>query len=329
MGFQRIVHRTCPDGVERKMYPFHICLEGMESILLCREDEDYDHLQKSFYLSALKCNCRVIIDIAMSNHGHVAALAPDLADARRMGFLIKQRHAQFIRWKYHEAGILRRSNIYIQYLDSDSYVRNTLAYIPRNVKDTSCRIEDYRWSGYRGMFVQGKVQTAGRPVSSLTRREKESIFHTHEDLSRLPWILNMDDGLEPASACDYAYLESAFAHDQTFFLKTIGSLNEEEMQQQLLLNKRRKLTDKEFLPIINDMAEHWYNKTVAALTPNNKARMLKYLKNSYRSTPSQLARCLQMPYSEVTALLKIPDSSSPGSGAGNSQVDSDTGLGAG
>jgi hypothetical protein len=157
------------------------------------------------------------------------------------------------------------------------------------------------------MFVQGKVQVTGRPVSALTRREKESIFHTHEDLSQVPWILNLDDGLEPASACDYDYLESAFAHDQTFFLKTIGSLNEEEMRQKLLLNKRRKLADKEFLPVIDEMAGRWFSKSIASLTPENKARMLKYLNRSYRTTPSQLARCLQMTYDDITFLLKASD----------------------
>ncbi len=53
MAFQRVVERLLPDGTIAKVYPFHISLEGMESILLCRDDEDYDHLEKSFYLSLI------------------------------------------------------------------------------------------------------------------------------------------------------------------------------------------------------------------------------------------------------------------------------------
>ena len=307
MAFERIVLRRLPDGNVRKMFPFHISMKGMESVVLCRDDEDYDHLEKSFYLSALKNNSRVIISIAMSNHGHVGVLAPDMTTAQNMGIMIKKRHAQYLRWKYHEAGLLRRAEINVQYLDSDSYVRNALAYIPRNAWDAGCRIEDYRWSGYRGMFVQGKIQGVGRSVSSLTRREREDIFHTHEDLSQVPWILNLDDGVEPASACDFEYLESAFAHDQRFFMRTIGSLNEEEMRLKLLLNGRNRLSDKEFLAVVEDLAGRWFHKSVARLTPEQKSRMLKYLYFSYRTTPSQLSRCLQMSYEAVVLLLKFDE----------------------
>ena len=52
MAFQRIITQTQADGTVIKLYPFHISLEGMESVLLCRDDDDYDHLQKSFYLAA-------------------------------------------------------------------------------------------------------------------------------------------------------------------------------------------------------------------------------------------------------------------------------------
>ena len=304
MAFQRIVIRRMADGIARKMYPFHISLEGMESVVICRDDEDFDHLQKSFYLSALKSGCRVIIDIAMSNHGHVAVLAPGMESAERMGNFIKQRHGQYLRWKYREAGLLRRTYVNIQYLDSDSYVRNALAYDPRNAWNAGCRVEDYRWSGYRGMFVQGKVQAVARPVSTLSRREREAIFHTHEDLSQVPWLINMDDGLEPASACDYEYLESAFGYDQTFFLKTIGTVNEEEMRQKLFLNGRARLSDKALLPVVADLAHRWFQKEIPELTPENKARMLRYIYRCYRTNPSQLSRCLQMSYEAVTILLK-------------------------
>ena len=157
------------------------------------------------------------------------------------------------------------------------------------------------------MFVQGKIQGVGRSVSSLTRREREDIFHTHEDLSQVPWILNLDDGVEPASACDFEYLESAFAHDQRFFMRTIGSLNEEEMRLKLLLNGRNRLSDKEFLAVVEDLAGRWFHKSVARLTPEQKSRMLKYLYFSYRTTPSQLSRCLQMSYEAVVLLLKFDE----------------------
>lgn len=305
MGFERVVSRKLPDGSTRKVYPFHLSLEGMESVLLCRDDEDFDHLEKSFYLSAWKNNCLTVISIAMSNHGHSCLLAPDMESALLAGEMIKKRHSQFLSWKYNEAGILSGSRVDIQYLDTDMYVRNALAYVPRNAQDTGGRIEDYRWSGYRGMFVEGKCPHACRSVSLLSRREREALFRTHMDLSSVPWLINASGSVEPASACDWSYLESAFGHDQSFFLKTIGSVNLSEMQQQLMLNRRVKHTDAEMISIVTNMADKFYHRSIPELTPEMKARLLPYLYRGYRTSIPQLARCLQLPRDVVARLAPV------------------------
>ena len=303
MAFERVVSRKLPDGTVQKVYPFHISLEGMESVLLCRDDEDYDHLEKSLYVSALVNNCLIIIEITMSNHGHAGVLATDLESAIRLGEYAKKRHSQYLSWKYHETAVLARAHVDVQYLDTDWYVRNALAYIPRNAQDAGCRIEDYRWSGYRGMFAGGKSPQACRSVIGLSRREREAVFRTHLDLSGVPWLLNVDGGVEPASACDWSYLESAFSHDQAFFLKTIGSVNVAEMEQKLFLNGRRGHTDAEMMAIVVGMADRFYHKSIPELTPEMKARLLPYLYRGYRTTVPQLARCLQLPRDVVTDLV--------------------------
>ncbi len=303
MSFQRVVARKMRDGSIGKLSPFHISLEGMESVLLCRDDEDYDHLQKSFYLCSWIMDCRVISEIAMSNHGHVAILATGMDAARRVGEMIKKRHSQYLSWKYSEKGILNRSDVCVKYLDSDWYVRNALAYIPRNAIDAGVRVEDYRWSSYRGMFVSGRCPSGVRRVADLSRREQELLFRTHADLHAVPWVLDMEGRIEPASACDIQYLEDAFNNDQAFFLKTIGSVNEAEMRQMLEMSGRVRQADAEMLAAISRMAEKWYGKKVLELTPEQKARMLPYLYRSYRTTIPQLSRCLQVPRSLVSSLL--------------------------
>ena len=302
MAFQRIVTRKLPNGQSGKVYPFHLSLEGMESVTLCRDEEDYDHLEKSYYLACWKSNCLPIIGIAMSNHGHLALLAEKLEAAKQVGILIKKRHSQYLSCKYNESGVLGRADINIQYLDSDWYVRNALAYIPRNALDTGCRIEDYKWSGYRGMFVEGACPAGVRKVSEMTRRERRALLRTHEDLSQVPWIVNADGCVEPVSACDHLYLESAFNNDPAFFLKTLGTLNPAEMQQKLVENGRRRQTDMEMLAILTNLADKWYHRSPTDLTPEMKARLLPYLYRCYRTNIPQLARCLQMPRDLVREL---------------------------
>lgn len=276
----------------------------MESVLICRDDEDYDHLQKSYYLAAWKHNSLIASEISMSNHGHAAILVTGMKQAQDAGEEVKKRHSQYLAWKYNENGLLTRSTINIQYLDNDWYVRNALAYIHRNASDTGLRIEDYKWSTYRAMFVAGRCSKQARPVSTLSRREVKTLFRTHERLDGVPWYIDADGHLEPASACDYSYLEQAFGHDQAFFLKTLGSVNVSEMEQKLVLNGRQRQTDASMFAIISNLAEKWYGMEVMKLTPEQKARLLPYLYRSYRTSEAQLARCMGMARDVVSGLLE-------------------------
>lgn len=303
MAFQRIATRTLPDGSTRKVYPFHLSLQGMKTTLLCKTDADYDHLEKSIYLSAYKNNALVIIAIAMSNHAHICLLAPRMENAFSTGEDIKKRHSQYLSRIYSEHELLRRTRINVQYLDSEWYVRNALAYVARNALDCGTRVEDYKWSGYKGMFVGGKVPSGSIRVADLGRRARNAIFATHLDLSHVPWVINQEGRVEPVSSCDYAYLESAFANDQAFFLKTIGSLNPLEMQQKLVINGSVLQTDSQMITIIENLSEKWFDRKVSSLTPEMKARLVFYLYRTYRTSSAQLARCLKMLPDIVDALI--------------------------
>ena len=104
---------------------------------------------------------------------------------------------------------------------------------------------------------------------------------------------NRDNRLVPASCCDWEYLESAFNHDEAFFLKTIGTVNPAEMEQKLLHNLKERQTDSAFLVTVEDLSGRWFQKTPTNLTLEQKTRLLPYLYRSYRTTVGQLARCLR------------------------------------
>ena len=287
-----------------RVYPFHISLEGMESVLLCRDEEDFDVMQKYFYVCSWVNNVIVIIDIEMSNHGHLAVLADSLDSAVRAGEAIKKNHSQYLTYKYGEKSVLARSEVKVLYLDSDRYLRNALAYIPRNALDAGCRIEDYRWSSYNAMFSKVPADTRAMQVSALTRRDKESYFHTHADLSRVPWKISTSGLLLPETACDHKYLEDAFLGDQAFFLRTIGGLNFAEMHEILVTGPRTRQNDATFYITVTDISNRWFGKDVPSLSREQKLRILIHLYRTHNTTPAQLARCLQMKRDEVENAIK-------------------------
>lgn len=303
MPFQRVVSRTLPNGKTARVYPFHISLEGLESNLLCRDDEDYDVVEKFMFISAWTSNTLIVIHIVMSNHGHMSILAPSWEEARKTAEVLKQKCAMYIADKYGEHNVLLGTKADVQLLDNDWYVRNTLAYIPRNVVELGIRVEDYPWCSYRAMFARGVSSAGVKQVAALSRREKEALLHTHANLSRVPWQLDADGHLVPVTCCDWQYLESAFSGDQAFFLKSIGTVNCAEMEQKLVQNLRTRRKDSEFLVIVEDLCSRWFQKKPFELTPEQKTRLLPYIYHSYSTSAAQLARCLRMDRAEVERII--------------------------
>ena len=280
MGFERVVTRTLPNGLSARFFPFHISLEGLQSNLLCRDDEDYDVVEKYIFISALECGVDVIIHVVMSNHAHVSVLATSLEAARRAANELKRRCSMYISRKYGENNVL--------------------------LGTSGCRIEDYPWCSYRAMFAGGKSADGYKAVAALSRREKEDLMHTHADLSKVPWMLDRNGHLVPATCSNWEYLEAAFNHDQAFFLKTIGSVNPDEMKQKLITNLRAWRPDAEFLLTVNDLAGRWFQKTPAELTPEQKIRLVPYIYRCYRTSVPQLARCMRMKREDVERLTQKP-----------------------
>ena len=177
---QRIVTRTLPSGKVVRVHPFHVCLKGTESSVLCRDEEDYDVMVKIIAVASKRKDVIVVIYTVVSNHSHAIVLASSQSDAFAFGEEIKRVYSMWFSHKYGEKGIMRRIQTSALWLYNDWYVRNALAYVPRNAMDNGCSVDEYRWSGYSAMFRSGSAPS-GRRVSGLTRREKERILHAFSE----------------------------------------------------------------------------------------------------------------------------------------------------
>ena len=222
---RRIVRRVLPDGSIGNVQPFHIYLEGLEKAVLCRDDKDYDAFVKIICLAARRKNVIVVIYVVVSNHSHATILARCQDDADSYGEEVKKMASMWVSGRYGEHKLLRGVEMNAPCLDSDWYLRNTLAYVPRNALDNGCNVNEYRWSGYRAMF-RGRIPPGApgpvRKVAEMTRREHRALFHTGDDLSGVPWLVDADGCLVPESFCDTDYLEQAFRPSTTIRRTTSG-----------------------------------------------------------------------------------------------------------
>lgn len=304
--FERNPVKELPDGMICKVYPFHISLEGMEKKILCRERNDYDVFVKIMHVCSLRKNVLMVIYAVVSNHAHAVVLAADQSDADAYGEEIKRMYSMYFSRKYSDRSVLKGMDAKAIWIDTDWYVRNSIAYDIRNALDNGAQsIQLYPWSGYRGMFCGGQCTNGSqRLVRSLSKREKERIMHTDDDLSKVPWILDSSGELEPASTCDWRYVESAFANDQAFFLKIIGCVNTAEMEMKLVDNPRTMMKDEEFLKTASDICLRWFKSDIHSLSLEKKARIIPYVWRTMKTTVAQLARTFEISKENVEHILR-------------------------
>ena len=300
----RTVLRQMPDGSVRYAQPYHVSMEGQKTVVLCRDDEDYDAMVKIICVCARRKNVIVIVYAVVSNHSHVAILAICQEDADAFSEEIKRMYSMWFSRKYGRTGIMRTVDVKALLLDSDWYTRNALAYVPRNALDNGCNVDEYPWSGYKAMF-SGQPPT-GCPVASMSKEMKREVMHTGDKLSDVRWLVDDNGRLIPKSICDFEYLEQVFEHDQTYFLKTIGGQNSAEMRHKLVEAPRHMLTDNEFLKIAEETSQRWFSSPIDQISIDRKIRLIPYLFRTVKTTVPQLSRSFGLPREEVSHILGRP-----------------------
>ena len=301
---KRTVLREMPDGSVRYVQPYHVSMEGQETVVLCRDDEDYDAMVKIICICARRKNVIVIIYAVVSNHSHVAILAINQEDADAFSEEIKRIYSMWFSRKYGRTGIMRKVDVKALLLDNDWYTRNALAYVPRNALDNGCNVSEYPWSGYKAMFsTVPYADPSARKIADMTKIERRAVMHTGDKLTDVQWLADEEGRLIPKSICDFEYLEQAFEHDQAYFLKTIGDQNSAEMKHKLVEAPRHMLTDNEFLKIAEETTQRWFSSAVDNLSTERKTRIIPYLYRTIKTTVPQLSRVFGLSRDVVSHIL--------------------------
>lgn len=306
MGTIGAAVRALPSGRLMQVYPFHISMEGLEKAILCRDEEDYDVLIKCLFICSRRKDIIIVAYGVVSNHGHQVVLAADYASAKAFGEEVKRIYAMWFNHKYQESGVLLNSDVDVQCLDSDWYLKNAIAYDILNALDNGAKnISDYEWTSFRCMFRGGLCPPGCRDVSSLTQRERKRIFRTNDDISGTGWMINSCGHLEPASCCDWKYAEDVFDNDQSRFLRALGTVNIAEMQQKLIDGPRTRQADSEFYKTVDEHCLRWFKKGISSISLAQKTRILPYIYHTTRTSISQLARTFGLEREKVAEILHV------------------------
>lgn len=303
MRFERNPYRELPDGTIAKVFPFHLSLEGLETRILCRDEDDYDSVVKILAVCAKRKNVILVTYAVVSNHAHSVFLAASESGASDFGLEVKRMISMYFCRKYHDKAVMAGIDSKAIFIDSDWYLRNAIAYDIRNAMDNGEGIQTYKWTGYRALFRKGRLPDGGTPVRSLSKRDKRTLLRTDDDLSGVGWVLNSDKELEPVTICDWRYAEASFNDDQAFFMKVLGCTNTAEMDQKLVVAPRIRQKDDELLRNINDICQRWFKKEAHDLPIEKKLRVLPYVFRSCRTSTAQLARAFELERAVVEKVI--------------------------
>ena len=298
------VLRELPDGRRKMVRPFHISMEGRESFIICRDDEDYDVMVKTIAVGCRRKNVVLIIYAVVSNHFHFAALAEHQAAAYEAAEEVKRVYSMWLRKRYGIAHALDKADVQAIPLGTSQHTRNALAYIPRNALDNKCNVNEYPWSGFRAMFCadnpEGCVQ-----VCSLSSRASQEVMHTNMPLKDVPWLLDTNLRLVPRSICDWEYLEQAFEHDPAYWMRTVGGVNSAQMQEMLIDGPREMKPDSEVRKAADELCESWFGRPLSKSSIEQRGKLMYYFYRMKKTTVSQMARVFEMDQYRVQRMLGL------------------------
>lgn len=298
------VSRVLPDGSRKLVRPYHISMEGRESIIICRDDEDYDVMVKTIAVGCRRKNVIVVIYAVVSNHFHIAALAEDQASAYAAAAEIKRVYSMWLRGRYGIVCALDKADVQAIPIETNNHARNVLAYIPSNALDNKCNVNEYPWSGFRAMFC-ADIHSGCTPVASLSKRICQDVMHTNMSLKDVPWLLDPECHLVPRSFCDWQYLEQAFEHDPAYWMRTVGGVNSAQMREILIDGTRELKPDTEVRKTVDELCQKWFGTAIGDASLEQRGKLMYYFFRMKRTTVSQMARVFEMEQDRVRRMLGL------------------------
>lgn len=284
---------------------YHICTDGLEQVVLLRDEDDYKVAWNYLALSAWKTGTQVVAFTLMSNHIHELVACRSIEQAVKTIKLFKKLLSQYLKNRYGISKILHETKDCISLIDDVQYLKNCIAYIHRNAVSAKicAKPEDYRWSSY-SCFFSPERKNSGIPVSGLGYSHKRRLLKTALDLSECPLRINSEGLVTLESFVRIDIVEKAYMHSGKSFLYYLGCCNDAKMEYELACKPLLHVSDNDlYETIISHVAKRFKNKDLSELTAADKCSMLKSIFFNNKTSIPQLSRILGLPRDLVHRIL--------------------------
>ena len=268
-----------------------------------RDDEDFKMGMNLVAILAVALSVDVLAFILMSNHVHFVLCCSN-EKAHQFIEAFKKRHSQYMNKKYGLKELLRRVRVKVELVSgADESLEWVIAYTNMNsVAAGICLASTgYPW-GTGDTFFKAK-SAKGRRIGTLSDRARAALLHSTQPMP--PHFLVGEDGyILPDSYVNVEMVQTLFRTPRrmNYFLQ-----NSSKAKRRLASNDAApSFRDQIVLSAIGDLCQSLFQKpSLAALTPEEQAELLKQLRYRFSSNANQLSRVTGLPYPKVVELLNM------------------------
>lgn len=268
-----------------------------------RDDEDFKMGMNLVAILAVSLSVDVLAFILMSNHVHFVLCCSN-EKAHQFIEAFKKRHSQYMNKKYGLKELLRRVRVKVEPVSgADESLEWVIAYTNMNsVAAGICLASTgYPW-GTGDTFFKAK-SAKGRWIGTLSDRARAALLHSTQPMP--PHFLVGEDGyILPDSYVNVEMVQTLFRTPRrmNYFLQ-----NSSKAKRRLASNDAApSFRDQIVLSAIGDLCQSLFQKpSLAALTPEEQAELLKQLRYRFSSNANQLSRVTGLPYPKVVELLNM------------------------
>jgi REP element-mobilizing transposase RayT len=281
---------------------WHLYTQGHDTPLIFKKKDDYVFAMNIVCQAACEFpQTKIITFEIMGNHLHFL-LNGEREVAQAFFTFIRKRLALGLRESFPD-GLPGTFTASIKPVEDINSLRNTIVYINRNgfVADQTQTPYSYPWGAGRYYFNEFPIL---QEFKDLKDREVRQMFRARKP--PIPEACKIIDGyIAPSSYCSIKLGMAFFRHAHHYIsllFRNVEAYGEIAME----LGDNEACTDNELYSQLSRIIQSRYNlATSKDLTKAQKTDLARTLRNTYRSSNSQISRVLGLSLYEVDAMFPL------------------------
>ena len=265
-----------------------------------RDEEDFRVAMNYVAIAAFLTGCTVLAFILMSNHVHFVLMCLR-REAEEFINRFKRLYAAYYQRKYGVNELLRRNGVDIQeLLTEDESLEKAIAYVLMNCVAANICLEPsgYPWGSGNVLFNRNPLP--GTRLGDLSGRAQIHLLKSNVKLPQ-DYLIAPGGYVLPASYMSVAGLEEYFQTPKrlNYFLRTSS-----KARLRMEKNAAPSFQDQVILAACGNLCHSLFRvKTVADLSGDQKAELLRQLSRRFSADINPLCRITGIPYAEAAKML--------------------------